>query len=99
MKLNNLEKSIRKDRIKYFGENLILRSYDRVTIAAIPTGPGRAHVAWSIHSLNDGKNHRKYGEWVALDRLRYGQYLPIEFCNEDDLLDMLHIISEYVQNN
>jgi len=91
MKLDSFEKQQRKDLIESFGDSLMIRRFDRVTIAFVKTGPNRGKIAWAIHSPNDGKPHRKYGEWVALERL-YDGGMPIEFYKGDNISELLYEI-------
>lgn len=93
MKLNEMQRQERKNLKKLLGKRLILKITNRVTIAFEKTGPNRGKVAWAIHSTDDGKAHRKYGELVALDRLYYGYALPIEFHDADDLDKKLYVLS------
>lgn len=92
MKLDKIDKKGRKYLINHFGAALWLRSFDRVTMAFIKTGPGRGKIAWSIHSENDGRFHRKYGEYIALMRL-YDGGMPIEFR---DVSEIPYVMEEIV---
>ncbi len=78
MKLDEFTKGKRKFLINHFGKSLKLRTFNRVTFAFIKTSSNRGKIAWSIHSESDGKFRRKYGEYVALERL-YNSGMPIEF--------------------
>lgn len=85
MKLTKEMRQERKTLKAAFGKNLILASIGRITFAFIKTGQGRGKFAWSIHSKNDGKFHRKYGEFMALQRLFYNEGMPIEFYHLEDI--------------
>jgi len=99
MKLDKFEKQERKDLIiNYFDNSLILMSFDRVTVAFVKTGPNRGKIAWSIHSSNDGKFHRKYGEYVALGRL-WDCGMPIEFSDISDVPQILKGIGSWASIN
>lgn len=97
MKLDKYTRQARKEYKEFFGKNLILMSYGRVTFAFVKTGPERGKIAWSIHAKDDGKFHRKFGEYIALDRL-YKCGMPVAFFTQygvdikDVLLDLANDI-------
>lgn len=91
MKLDKYTRRARKEYKELFGKTLILDRINRVTFAFVKTGPGRGKIAWSIHSKTDGKAHRKYGEYHALDRLFNTGGMPVEFFtkNGEDIKEVL----------
>lgn len=91
MKLDKYTRQARREYKEIFGKTLILETCGRVTLAFVKTGYRRGKLAWSIHSKNDGKSHRKYGEYMALDRLFNTGGMPVEFFTEngEDIKDVL----------
>lgn len=87
-----LARSERKFLINHFGKSLKIINNGHVTVVFVKTSHNRGKIAWSIHSDTDGKFDRKYGEWVALERLFDGG-LPVEFWNEEDIMDKMYDIS------
>lgn len=98
MKLCEYEKAERKSLKKFFGNTLRLVNIGRVTFAIVQTGHNRGKIAWSIHSKSDGKFSRKFGEYVALQRLADNGF-PIEgsfLIDEYDLRYWLEGIEQYI---
>lgn len=70
-------------------------SFGRVTIAIEPTCRDKANISWAICSRGE-EFKRKYGEYVALNRLAFGHCLPIEINNGWTLADIAEVFAEAV---
>jgi hypothetical protein len=98
MKLTKEIKALRKSYKKLFESNhLVISHYGRVTCAGVTTGKNRGKVAWAIHSTEDGKFSKKFGEFMALQRLAEDVSLPVE-CYSEDMLTVMDSLMLAVQD-
>jgi len=96
MKLNKMQKQQRKEmKAELAKKNGFIGYFGRVTIAIEPTCRGKANISWALCSENE-EFKRKFGEFVALDRLAFGICLPIEIENGWTLAEIAAIFAEAV---
>lgn len=79
MKLNKFQKAARKANLREVlaAGGLVASDGENMTAVFMPAACKNGNGHFSLSFAGNEKFKRKYGEFVALDRLQYGECLPI----------------------
>lgn len=81
-KLTTEQKQMRKNLRKSFGPQCEMVTVGRVTLFRQPefSGSNMGLLSIAVASVKEQKFRRKVGEYLALERAAYGEYIKVPMC-------------------